>query len=296
MSNGTLRIGSAKNLAYAPQYLTEHLGFFADEGLDVDFVVSPPGASSIVSHLRQGEIDLVLGSVLFVDAMAKELDGDVEIVAQINRNSRHFLMARRQDPPWDFSWGDLKGRTIVVAPTFVPTSWIAFREALYRNRVSLDEVNLIIGFQPQHVVDEFVNGVAALLLIGGEEGDDERLVTVAPLADGYGPVPWSVYCASRTWAEGAGDRLRQFRRALSRGQNWLYAHSADDISDVLDAVFDEIDTNTIKRTVDLYLGARFWADTSAVDLGALQEWQDALIRWGMISPQTDVVRLASLSR
>lgn len=292
MTGSTIRIGSAANLAYAPQYVAASLGFFDEAGIRVSAVPSSPGTTGIVGDLLAGRTDLVLGSVLFAQRMAELSGGDARIVAGANRNSRHVLMARNGEFEDGLTWAQLRGRVVNVAPTFVPTSWFAFREGLRRSGLSLDDVPTLVGFQPQHVIDEFREGAGDLLYIGGEEGQHPDLHPVATMADGYGPIPWSVYCASERWAAQHSSDLSAFRAGLTRGMEWMFEADVGDVVAQLQPDFPHLNGERIAHTVLGYRQIPFWSRTAELDLASLQEWQDTLIRCGMIAPGTDLMALA----
>lgn len=293
MTRSMIRIASAPNLAYAPQYVAASLGFFADAGVDVSIVASPPGSSGIIGEVISGRTDLVLGSMLFAHRMASETGGDVRIVAGANQNSRHVLMARDGEFANGVRWADLRGHVVNIAPTFVPTSWFAFREGLRRNGLTLEDVPTLVGFQPQHVVDEFRDGAGDLLFIGGEEGQHPGLHQVATMAEGYGPIPWSAYCGSARWADEHPDELTAFRQGLTRGMEWMFQAEIDLVVAQLKPDFPHLDGERIAQTVRSYREIPFWARTAEVDLASLREWQDALVRWGMLAPDTDLIALAA---
>ncbi|ALJ21122.1 ABC transporter substrate-binding protein [Microbacterium sp. No. 7] len=293
MPSNEIRIGTAPNLAYAPQYVAASRGYFRDAGLDVSIVDAPPGSGEVVGDVIDGKITLVLGSVLFAHRMAMLTGGNARIVAAANTNSRHVLMARRGEFDTGLSWAALGGRVVNIAPTFVPTSWFAFREGLRRHGLTLEDVPTLVGFQAQHVVEEFLQGAGDLLFIGGEEGQHPHLHRVATMAEGFGPTPWSVYCSSSEWAEAHGAELQAFRAALTRGMDFVFERDLDEVVAQLRPDFPHLDDQRIGDTVVGYREIPFWARDAEVDLTALREWQDALIRWGMLAGGTDLVSLAT---
>ncbi|MDQ4213087.1 ABC transporter substrate-binding protein [Microbacterium sp. ASV81] len=292
MTRTEIRIGSAPNLAYAPQYVAVSRGYFRDAGVDVRIIGAPPGSSDIVTQLVRGEINVVLGSLLFAHRMDVVTRGNARIVSGANANSRHVLMARNGEFVDGIDWADLRGTVVNIAPTFVPTSWFAFREGLRRHGLTLEDVPTLVGFQSQHVIQEFLDGAGDLLFIGGEEGQHPDLHRVATMADGYGPVPWSVYCAAADWADSHTEELVAFRQGINRGMQWVFEADIDEIVAQLSPDFPALDDGKIADTIRSYREIPFWARTAEIDLAALEGWQDALIRWGMLAAGTDLLKLA----
>ena len=45
------------SIFYAPQYLADSLGYFKDEGLDVEFILTP-GADKVTAAVLSGDVDI----------------------------------------------------------------------------------------------------------------------------------------------------------------------------------------------------------------------------------------------
>lgn len=285
-----LRVAGGHNLAYAPQYVALEQGFFSDRGLEVSMVHHPVGFSDVVTTLRDGRADVVLGSVLFALRLAEESDTSPVLVAEPNQQTRHFLMARPGHPQGTgaFDWSRLRGRSVLVYPNPVPTPWVAFREVLRLQGLGLDDVMPIVGFTPQAAVAEFLRGVGDFLLVDHESAGDCGLVELASLADALGPVPWSVYCASRDVANRRAEDLERFRAGLAAGVAWLHQHSAPEAAALLHPSFPDVEPRTIGWLVDRYQQIELWRPDPRVDPEHLSRWQAALLRAGLVGPQVDL--------
>jgi len=286
----SVTIRAARSLAYAPQYVALHGGHFARAGVDVVIEEQTPGQSAIGDAVARGDADLVLGSLVFADHLARLVD--TEIVAVSNQRSRHMLFARVGDAEESapFAWdASLTGKAVVVAPTFVPTSWVAFVEVLREHHVSMDDVRFLVGYTPDAVVGEFLSGQGDLLLAGGEEAQDPRLAEVATLAEGYGPVPWSVYCATAEWARAHEDDLDAFRSGLGAAQRWIAEAAPAEIAAVLGPEFATGDAADLEAKIAQYQRIRFWASSPEIVPGQVMRWARSLHHAGVIDT-TDRIR------
>jgi NitT/TauT family transport system substrate-binding protein len=287
MPGFSLTVASAHHLAYAPQYVARECGFFARENVDVKLVGCPAGDSAIIDTLKTGQADLVLGSVLFPLRMAQEGLSPV-LVAQSNQNTRHWLLAREEQP--GFSWDCLRGRTVVVFPTNVPTPWVAFRQALHNKGIALDDVALAIGYSAGQAIAEFRRGVGDFLLVDPEAIDpDAGLKEVAPVADALGPVPWSVYCTTSTLATARRDAISAFRKAISAAASWLYESPAHEAAPALSTTFADKSMDEIESQVARYRHARLWVPDAEVDPAHIASWNAALRRGGLMPDGLDLM-------
>ena len=96
---------------YAPQYVAMELGFFEEEGIDLEVDVGN-GADKCMTAVISGNADVALcgtEAAIYVHAEGRE---DVPIVfAQLTQRAGNFLVGREPDP--DFTWTDLAGQTII---------------------------------------------------------------------------------------------------------------------------------------------------------------------------------------
>jgi NitT/TauT family transport system substrate-binding protein len=294
MSSSRLAIASARHLAYAPQYVAQALGFFEREGVEVELLTCPAGDSAIIDTLNGGQADLVLGSVLFALRMVQEGLSPV-FVAQSNQNTRHWLMAREQQRT--FVWGKLRGATVVVSPTNVPTPWVAFRQALFNKGLALDEVAFVIGYSAEQAVSEFRRGVGDFLLVDPESIDPRTgLTEVASVAAALGPVPWSVYCSTSALASEKCGPIAAFRKAVSAATIWLYDNSAQQASSVLAKVFADKKASEIAAQVARYQRAELWVPDARIDPTHVATWDDALKRGGLIPSGLGLAQLCQKSQ
>ncbi|MFK0006647.1 ABC transporter substrate-binding protein [Paenarthrobacter sp. NPDC090520] len=286
---GVVRIAAARNLAYLPHYVGLSRGYFAERGLDVRIIEQTPGHSTITEAVARGEADLVLGSVVFADRLNRTTPSVVAAVS--NTQTRHFLFRKADaeaslQAPKAFDWQSLRGSVVLVAPSYVPTSWVAFMEILHRNDVPLGDIKLLIGYQPEAVVEEFINGPGDFLLAGGQEAQDPRLAEAVALAEGLGPVPWSVYCATRAWAQGHVQELEAFRAGLGEAQLWLAGRTAKVAAAAAAEFFPDIPAVELEATIAQFQRIGFWAKSSRAVPEQFESWQSALVRSGLLASDT----------
>lgn len=289
---GKVRIAAARNLAYLPHYVAISRGFFAGEGIDVEVIEQAPGHGTITDSVVRGEADLVLGSVVFADRLNRTVPSMVAAVS--NTQTRHFLFQRAGDATLGggagaFDWDVLRGKVVLVAPSYVPTSWVGFLEILHRRGIPLGEIRLLVGYQPEAVVEEFLAGPGDFLLAGGQEAQDPRLREAVPLAEGLGPVPWSVYCATRSWAEKHGPELSAFRAGLGKAQAWLAEQTAAQVAAEAGPLFPDVPADELAATIAQFQRIGFWAASPQAVPAEFSAWQDALVRAGLLPEDTGLL-------
>lgn len=101
----------AHSIFYAPQYVAIENGYFAEEGIDLELVTGF-GADKVLTSLISGESQIgFMGGESSVYAYLEGANDIVVNFAQLTQRAGNFLVAREPMP--DFSWEDLKGRSVL---------------------------------------------------------------------------------------------------------------------------------------------------------------------------------------
>ncbi|SMD21704.1 ABC transporter substrate-binding protein [Kibdelosporangium aridum] len=215
----SIKLGVLPVLGAAPVFLAAEKGFFAAEGLKVDFVTIQ-GAGAAVGSMTSGDLDLVFGNyVSFFAAQAKKT-AEVRFVADgYSANPRTWMVLVAKDSqlrkPSDISGKRVAVTTVnslaeltirsvltstgqnITSPNFVEMSYTAMGEAL-KNRT-----------------------VDAALLSEPYITDVSKRYGAVPLFDAAAgataDIPISGYATSEKFANENPNTIAAFQRALSRG-------------------------------------------------------------------------------
>ena len=96
---------------YAPQYVALELGFFKEEGLDVE-LINGNGADKVMTSVISGEAEIGLAgpeACIYLYNQGRENFGVV--FAQLTKRDGSFLVGRTPEP--NFSWENLKGKSVI---------------------------------------------------------------------------------------------------------------------------------------------------------------------------------------
>lgn len=281
---GVLTVSSYPYISYLPQIAAEHLGFYEQEGLQVEHAYHPdqPLGELLNEAIVDKPVDVLVGNIWL---SLRSWGGPHPLVpiAHCSQQTRWIVVGRREDAGASFSWDDLKGRSVVF-PCDVPTPWVAFRQVLYDAGVSLSDVRPVIGFSTaKHTQEEFIGGVGDYLVTDVEVAQMRGFHEVASIADSVGPIPWSVFVVPSSVAASKRDELYAFRRAIGKALGWIAATAAGEISGVLGHRFPSLPDAARVAIIERYksLGTGEWPETPAFDPANVANWQDALVRWGL---------------
>src|SRR5690625_7331689 len=93
-----------RSVFYAPQYLAIELGFFADEGLDVELTTTWGGDKTMTALLSDNADIALVGSETSIYVYAQEASDIAINFAQLTQTDGTFLVSKTETP--DFKWED----------------------------------------------------------------------------------------------------------------------------------------------------------------------------------------------
>jgi len=95
---------------YAPFYAAMHLGFFAEEGLEIE-LTNGGGADKVMTAVLSGQADIGLaGPEACIYVLLEGREDYPVVFAQLTKRDGSFLVGRTDEA---FSWEDLRGATIL---------------------------------------------------------------------------------------------------------------------------------------------------------------------------------------
>lgn len=136
----SIQIDGAATPYYAPLYLAKEKGYFADEGLDVEFYYA--SAAEIVKNVAAGNVTFGFPNSDTV-VMGRANDVPVKIIHTTYQSSLGSIIYKKSSDI--SSLADLRGKTIAVT-SFGSPNYIQLQVALQKANLTPDDVNIkIIG-------------------------------------------------------------------------------------------------------------------------------------------------------
>ena len=101
----------AHSIFYAPQYVAHALGYFEEEGLDVEIILTS-GADNVMASVLSGDVDIGFsGSEATIYVYNGGEDDYVMTFAGLTQKDGSFLVSREKYD--NFTLDDLKGKTVI---------------------------------------------------------------------------------------------------------------------------------------------------------------------------------------
>ena len=269
---------------YAPQYVAMELGFFADEGLDIE-LTNGGGADKVMTAVVSGGADIGLAgpeSCIYIHGQGKD---DLPVIfAQLTKRDGSFLVGRTDD---DFTWDDLRGKTILGGRKGgVP-------------EMTLEYVMKQNGIVPQvdAVVDTSVQFAMMAGAFTGGQGDyvtlfEPTATEVEKAGHGYilcsigeqsGEIPYTAYFASQSYMAAHPEVIQGFANAIARAQSWINAHTDREVAEAMAAQFPDTSLDTLEAVTARHRQIDAWNSTPVMEKAALERLETVMTEAGELT-------------
>ena len=251
----TIMVGGITKLIYLPAKLTEQLGYFKDEGLDVELLSQPAGVDA-ENELLAGAVQAVVGfydHTIDLQTKGKE----VKAIVVFGQVPGEVEMVSTKAADTVKSMADVKGKTLGVTGLGSSTSFLTQYLAQQHGVPSTQYTMLPVGADASFIaaikqsrIDAGMTTeptVSALL----KSGDAKVLVDMRSLegtkAALGGTYPASSLYVQSAWADAHKADAAKLAHAFVRTMQFIHTHSADEIAAKMPADY--------QKDKALYVGA-----------------------------------------
>ena len=261
----------AHSVFYAPQYAAINLGYFEEEGLDIELVLAN-GADNVMAAVLSGDVDIGFsGSEATIYVYNGGEKDYVMTFAGLTQKDGSFLVSRKKYD--NFTLDDLKGKNILGGRT-AGMPEMTFEWALKEN-----------GIDPKK--DLFIDtSVAFSAMEGAFIGGNGDFVTlfepnatsvekngygyvVAYVGELGGNVPYTAYNARISYIENNPDIIEKFTRAINKGLVYVSNHTPKEIAEKVISFFPETSLSDMETIINRYKTNGAWKENIKI---TEEEW------------------------
>lgn len=285
----------AHSIFYAPQYAAIELGYFKDENINLNLVTGF-GADKVMTALVSGEADIgFMGSESSIYVYQEGSTDYAVNFAQLTQRAGNFLVSRNEEN--GFKWDDLKGKTVLGGRAGGMPEML-FEYILKKNNISpIDDLNILQNVDFGSTAAAFTSGIAdytvefepaATLLEQQKEG-----YVVASLGTDSGYVPYTAYCANKSYIKKHPDIIQGFTNAIQKGLDYVNSHTSKEIAEVIAPQFPETDLATITTIVDRYKSQDTWKGDTIFEPKSFELLKDILKQTGELGKDVPYEQLVT---
>jgi NitT/TauT family transport system substrate-binding protein len=265
---------------YAPYYATHALGFYADEGVDVE-LVSSDAPGDAIAHLANGTIDLTWGGPMRV-MTAHDRDDQSPLVCfgEVVSRDPFFLIGNCKG----FRLSDLAQLRFATVSE-VPTPWMCLQHDL--REAGIDPAT-ITRISDRTMPDNYAAlrekqlDVMQAFEPFASRAEMDRAGEILYAASSRGPTVYTAFIATRSKVAAHRDAFVAVTQALGKMQHWLYAHSGKELAEVVASFFPHVPQELLFRSLQRYLDAGLWARDPAMSKQGFERLGSSFLSGGSL--------------
>lgn len=278
---------------YAPAYLAEDLGFFADEELSVvSDINAGPGSSWLADNVIDGVADIALGGIWIPLSYSGRI-AHLEAFALVCARNPQVLIARNPAPGFD--WHSAYGAKVLM-PMSSTSQWLYLEGALKERGYEPSAITFIRDLDESTILRLWRGGLGDFFLATpplAEALTDEGYAVATTLAESFGDVPWSVYYTSPSYIDKADSPVGDFARGLQRALRWLHNHSSEDVARVLHARFPAVPQQRLECAIEGLRRRGVWPDSIEIPPDSYMRYQRMIADYGLIERMQPFERMVA---
>ena len=292
----TLKINEVTHsIFYAPLYLADSLGYFADEKITIN-LTNGGGADKVMASVLSGDSDIgFCGPEAALYVLIGGSSDVPTVFGQLTKRDGSFLVSRKPEP--DFKWEDLKGKEIlagrkggVPAMTF---EYVLNEHNLYDGK----DVTLNYDVAFNLMVSAFEAGTADYCTmfdpVAYEYEAAGKGYVVASVGEASGEVPYTCFMAKQSWINKNTAVTEGFLRAITKAVKYIQENNSAVVAPYLTKYFDGTSEQSIAASIERYKNIDAWCTNLSMTEDSFNRLQDIIENAGELTRRAGLPELVN---
>ena len=266
----------AHSIFYAPMYAAHSLGYFEEEGLDVEIILTS-GADAVAASVMSGDAQIgFCGSEQSIYIYNGGEKNYLVNFAGLTKRDGSFIVSRTNEK---FKIEDLKGSHIIAGrDAGMPAMTLAY--TLNQNGIKIDELNFNTSIAFASMSGAFIGGTGdyvALFEPTALQLEKQGFgYVVASLGELGGEVPYTTYMTKKSYLTDNKDVIEGFTKAIQKGLDYVFTHTDKEVAEVITSYFPDTSMNDLTEVIKRYRDADSWYTTTYITEEGFDRVQDIM--------------------
>ena len=199
----------------------------------------------------------------------------IEVFAQLTQKDGSFLVSKENTN--NFSWDDLKGKTVIPGRKGgVP--YMTLEYVLKQNGINPStDLTLDDSIKFDLMAGAFTGGEAEYVTLfeptASMTQDAGKGYIVASIGEAAGEVPYTAYCAKKSYIENNQEIIEKFTMATYKGEQWVKEHTAREVAEKIQDFFPDTTLESLETSVQKYKDIEAWKENPILKKEAFDKLQ-----------------------
>ena len=268
----------AHSVFYAPQYVADALGYFKEEGLDVEFVLTP-GADKVTASILSGDVDIgFCGSEATIYVYNGGEKDYLINFAGLTKRDGSFLVSRKKIDNFDLK---MLENSYLIGGRKGGMPEMTLEWALKQNGVNLNKVKIDTSIAFNAMEGAFIGGTGDYVTLfepNASQVENKKLgYIVESIGKLGGIVPYTSYNARKSYIEKNPDIIKKFRKAIQKGLDYVHNNTDEDIAKNILSYFPDTSLKDMVQIIHNYKEIDAWYDTTEIKEADFNHIQEIMI-------------------
>lgn len=272
------------SLFYSPFYSAIANGYFEEENLNIELLLTP-GADSVMAAVLSGDADIGLsGSEATIYIYNSGEKDYIKTFAQLTQKDGSFIVSRTDIK--DFTLDDLKGKYIIGGRIGgMPEMTLEY--ALKQNNIDPKKdltIDTSVAFAS--MASSFIGGVGDFVALFEPQAtkvvNEGYGYVVASLGSIGGVVPYTAFNAKISFINENKDLIDGFTKAIQKGLDYVNKTESSVVAEKILSFFPDTSLNDLTTAIDRYKVNDTWPTTTTFTKESFDHLQNIVIEAGFL--------------
>ena len=283
----------AHTIFYAPQYAALANGYFEEEGLDIELILTP-GEDKVTSAVLSGDVNIgFCGSEASIYVYNSDNKDYIVSFAGLTKRDGAFLVSRNKID--NFKLEDLKGK-YVIGGRKGGMPEMTFEYTLKENGINLDDLTIDTSVDFASMAGTFIGGVGDFVTLfepSATQIENKGLGYVVAYVGEYGgSVPYTAYNAKKSYIKENPEVIQKFTNAINKGLDYVWNNDEEIVAKAIVEYFPDMTINELSKMIKRYKDNDAWMKDTYFTEESFDHLQDIMISAGELDkkvPYKDLV-------
>lgn len=286
----------AHSVFYAPQYVAHSLGYFKDENLDVEIILTA-GADKVTAAVLSNDVNIgFCGSEATIYVYNEGEKNYLVNFAGLTKRDGSFLVSRTKED--NFSVKDLVGKHVLGGrKNGMPEMTLEW--ALKENDVEPNSVNIDTSVAFSAMAGAFIGGTGDYVTLFEPQALQLEKqgygYVVASVGELGGIVPYTVYNARKSYIENNPDVIKGFTKAIQKGLDFVHNRTEEEIAKVIIDYFPDTSMEDLIKIIKRYKDSDSWYKTTYIEKSDFEHVKEIMKSAGALEKDAPYDKLVDTS-
>lgn len=279
---------------YTPFYVAIENGYFKEEGLDIELVLTP-GADKVSAAVLSNDVEIGFAGP---EASIYVYDGGEEdyiiSFAGLTKRDGQFILAREAND--NFKLEDLYNKEILIGRKGGMPS-LNFLNALKKSNIDSKKININYSVEFAALSGSFIGGIGDYVNLfeptATKLTKDNLGYVVASIGLMSGEVPYTAFNARKSFINNNEDVIRKFTKALNKGIKYTLENNETEIAKVILKQFPDSSLNDLSVIIKRYKDYDCFLDSTFISEKSFENLEDIMIDNDLLKsyvPYSDLIK------